>query len=161
MRPSYTHQLDSFNHGQTAASKVTSHPPDHATKMSALSKLAPLLILFVVLSIFAFIGYAVYSIANDVADKTAQKMEKRHLSITKEGMVVGVKEKKEERYVDQTQRYACILILSMLSDMGLVIVNTEFVRRGCENIQDSRPVMFLETISFMPTIDMLTCLSWL
>ncbi|MCJ1261883.1 hypothetical protein MMC22_001752 [Lobaria immixta] len=73
--------------------------------MSAFSKLAPLLILFVVLSIFAFIGYAVYCIANDVADKTAQKMEKRHLSITKEGMVVGVKEKKEERYVDQTQSF--------------------------------------------------------
>lgn len=105
--------------------------------MSAFSKLAPLLILFVVLSIFAFIGYAVYCIANDVADKTAQKMEKRHLSITKEGMVVGVKEKKEERYVDQTQRYACVLVLFMLSDMGLVIVNAECVRRGCENIQDS------------------------
>lgn len=74
--------------------------------MSALSKLAPLVILFVVLSIFAFIGYTVYYIANDIADQTAQKMEKRHMSITKEGMVVGVKEKKEERYVDQTQRCA-------------------------------------------------------
>lgn len=82
--------------------------------MSALSKLAPLLILFIVLSIFAFIGYAIYTIANDVADKTAQKMEKRHLSITKEGMVVGVKEKKEERYVDQTQRCALVLILLIL-----------------------------------------------
>lgn len=74
--------------------------------MSALSKLAPLVILFVVLSIFAFIGYTVYYIANDIAGKTAQKMEKRHMTITKEGMVVGVKEKKEERYVDQTQRCA-------------------------------------------------------
>ncbi|MCJ1429343.1 hypothetical protein MMC29_007256, partial [Sticta canariensis] len=71
--------------------------------MSAFSKLAPLVILFVVLGIFAFIGYAIYTIANDVADKTAQKMENRHFSISKDGMVVGVKEKKEERYVDQTQ----------------------------------------------------------
>lgn len=93
--------------------------------MSSLSKLAPLLILFVVLSVIAFIGYAVYIIANDVADKTAQKMEKRHLSITKEGMVVGVKEKKEERYVDQTQRCALSLILFMLFDMGFVLVDTE------------------------------------
>lgn len=95
--------------------------------MSALSKLTPLIILFVVLSIIAFVGYAVYSIANDVADKTAQKMEKRHLSITKEGMVVGVKEKKDERYVDQTQRCALVLMpmVSMLFDVGLVLVNTE------------------------------------
>ncbi|MCJ1467546.1 hypothetical protein MMC07_006171 [Pseudocyphellaria aurata] len=73
--------------------------------MSALSKLAPLIILFVALSVVAFIGYVVYSVANDVADKAAQKMEKRHMSITKDGMVVGVKEKREERYVDQTQSF--------------------------------------------------------
>lgn len=72
--------------------------------MSALTNLLPLLILLVLLSLAAFIGYACYTIANDVADQTAKKMEKRHLSITKEGMVVGVKEKKNEHYVDQTQR---------------------------------------------------------
>ena len=79
--------------------------------MSALSNLVPLFFLFVFLGIAAFIGYACYTIANDVADKTAQKMEKRHLSITKEGMVVGVKEKKNEHYVDQTQRFVRMLFL--------------------------------------------------
>lgn len=65
----------------------------------------------------AFIGYACYTIANDVADKTAKKMEKRHLSITKEGMVVGVKEKKNEHYVDQTQRFVRILLPSCPSEI--------------------------------------------
>lgn len=72
--------------------------------MSGFSNLVPLLVLIIFLGVAAFIGYACYTIANEVADKTAKKMEKRHLSITKEGMVVGVKEKKTEHYVDQTQR---------------------------------------------------------
>ncbi|MCJ1343730.1 hypothetical protein MMC31_001926 [Peltigera leucophlebia] len=73
--------------------------------MSALSKLVPLLVLFVLLGFFAFIGYAIYTIANDVADKTAKKMEKKHLNFTKDGLVVGVKERREEAYVDRTQSF--------------------------------------------------------
>lgn len=73
--------------------------------MSALSKLFPLLVLFVLLGFFAFAGYAIYTIANDVADKTAKKMETKHLNFTKDGLVVGVKERKEEAYVDRTQRW--------------------------------------------------------
>lgn len=36
------------------------------------------------------------------------------MSITKEGMVVGVKEKNEERYVGETQRYVQFFFLEML-----------------------------------------------
>lgn len=73
--------------------------------MSALSKLFPLLVLFVLLGFFAFVGYAVYTIANDVANKTTKKMEKKHLNFTKDGLVVGVKERRDEAYVDRTQRW--------------------------------------------------------
>ena len=72
--------------------------------MTFLSKVVPLLIFFVVLIIAAFIGYAVYTIATDVAQKTSKKMEKKNISFGKEGMKIGVKEVGNENYVDQTQR---------------------------------------------------------
>lgn len=73
--------------------------------MTILGKLVPLVILFIVLAIAAFIGYAIYTIATDIADKTSKKMEQKNVSFGKEGMKIGVKEIKTENYVDQTQRY--------------------------------------------------------
>ncbi|KAG7009326.1 hypothetical protein G7Y79_00003g011940 [Physcia stellaris] len=67
--------------------------------------LAPLLILFTILGVLAFIGYAVYTISNDIADKTSKKMQKKNILVTKDGMKVGVKEVKEESYVDTTQSF--------------------------------------------------------
>ena len=72
--------------------------------MAGLSKVVPLAIFFLVLTIAAFIGYVVYTIATDVADKTSKKMEKKNISFGKEGMKIGVKEVRNENYVDQTQR---------------------------------------------------------
>ena len=74
--------------------------------MTALSKVVPLVIFFVVLTVAAFIAYAVYTIATDVADKTSKKMEKKNISFGKDGMKIGIKELRNENYVDQTQRYA-------------------------------------------------------
>lgn len=66
--------------------------------------LIPLLILFIVICVAGFVGYVVYSIANDIADKTAKKMDKHNVSFGKEGMKIGVKQVKDEDYVAQTQR---------------------------------------------------------
>lgn len=73
--------------------------------MTVLSKVVPLVIFFLVLTVAAFIGYAVYTIATDVADKTSKKMEKKNISFGKDGMKIGIKELRNENYVDQTQRY--------------------------------------------------------
>lgn len=70
--------------------------------------LAPLLILFTILGILGFVGYVVYTISNDIADKTSQKMQKKNIVVTKDGMKVGVKEIREESYVDTTQRYGLL-----------------------------------------------------
>lgn len=72
--------------------------------MGFLSKVVPLIVLFIALAIAAFIGYAAYTIATDIADKTSQKMEKKNVSFGKDGMKIGIKEVKTENYVDQTQR---------------------------------------------------------
>ena len=72
--------------------------------MSGFSKIVPLFVLFIALVFAAFVGYAIYTIACDIADKTSKKMEKKNVSFGKEGMKIGVKEIKTENYVDQTQR---------------------------------------------------------
>lgn len=73
--------------------------------MPLVSKLIPLVVLFLVLALVSFIGYIVYTIATDVANKTSKKMEQKNVSFGKEGMKIGVKEIKTENYVDQTQKY--------------------------------------------------------
>ena len=70
---------------------------------SALSKILPLIVLCGVLAIFGFVGYHVYRTANKIADKTSEKLEKKHVLCTRDGMKVRVKEVHTERYVDQTQ----------------------------------------------------------
>ena len=73
--------------------------------MTILSKVVPLVLFFVVLTVAAFVGYVVYTIASDVAEKASKKMEKKNISFGKDGMKIGVKEIGNENYVDQTQRY--------------------------------------------------------
>lgn len=72
--------------------------------MTLFSNVVPLLIFFILLITAAFISYVVYTIATDVAQKTSKKMEKKNISFGKEGMKIGVKEVRNENYVDQTQR---------------------------------------------------------
>ena len=72
--------------------------------MAGLSQLVPLILLFFGVAVAGVIGFVVYTIATDIADKTSQKMEKKNVTFGKEGMKIGVKEVKTENYVDQTQR---------------------------------------------------------
>lgn len=79
--------------------------------MTLLSKVVPLVIFFVVLTVAAFISYVVYTIATDVAEKTSKKMEKKNISFGKDGMKIGIKEVRNENYVDRTQRYGGVDVL--------------------------------------------------
>jgi 5-bromo-4-chloroindolyl phosphate hydrolysis protein len=65
--------------------------------------LLPLLILIIVLGFLALVGFVVYSIARDIAQKAAQKLEEHDVSFSKKGMEIKVKEMKEEDYVGATQ----------------------------------------------------------
>ncbi|KAK5070556.1 hypothetical protein LTR64_000227 [Lithohypha guttulata] len=51
------------------------------------------------------VGFLAYQIAVDVADKTSKKMEKKNVSLSKDGLKVGVKEVSAEQIGDSTQRY--------------------------------------------------------
>lgn len=68
------------------------------------------LILFVAL--LAGVGFVAYSIYQEVSKNTREKMEKRNIAFTRDGMKVGVREIKDEAYKDRTQRYALLQILS-------------------------------------------------
>lgn len=46
-----------------------------------------------------------YLWTNELADQGKRTMEKKHVSFTKDGMKVGVKELGDEEYADRTQRY--------------------------------------------------------
>ena len=71
--------------------------------MSVLSQLVPLILLFLGVGVVVVIGLIAYSIATEIADKTSKKMEKKSISFNKDGMKIGVKEMKTEKYIDQTQ----------------------------------------------------------
>ncbi|KAL3475007.1 hypothetical protein BJX99DRAFT_230355 [Aspergillus californicus] len=67
------------------------------------NRLLPLIILLIVVVILAVVGYIAYSIVQEVSNKTKNSMEKRNVMFTKDGMKVGVREVKEEDYVDRSQ----------------------------------------------------------
>lgn len=66
--------------------------------------LVPLILLLVFVTVLAVVGYVVYSIVQDVSKNTREKMERKHMVFTKDGMKVQVKEIKDEAYKDRTQR---------------------------------------------------------
>jgi len=70
-----------------------------------LSKLLPLVILFIVLGAFAFVGYHLYLTFQKISDTTSEKMQSKNVVFTKDGLKVGVKEMKTETYVDTTQGF--------------------------------------------------------
>ncbi|KAF7918779.1 uncharacterized protein EAE98_009557 [Botrytis deweyae] len=82
-------------------SSSTSPPPPR----SALSKLLPLLIFLIILGAFAFVAYQVYLVTQQVSKSASDKMASKNVSFTKDGVKVGVKELKNENYVDKTQGF--------------------------------------------------------
>ncbi|TVY46650.1 hypothetical protein LOCC1_G001613 [Lachnellula occidentalis] len=70
---------------------------------SALSKILPLLVLLIVLGGCAFVGYHIYLSVQDISSAASDKMQSKNMVFTKDGLRVGVKERKTESYVDSTQ----------------------------------------------------------
>ncbi|KAH8661647.1 hypothetical protein BGZ60DRAFT_471553 [Tricladium varicosporioides] len=72
---------------------------------SALMKTLPLLILFVVLAGAAFVGYHIYLSVQQIGNAASDKMQSKNVVFTKDGVKVGVKQMKNENYVDATQSF--------------------------------------------------------
>ncbi|KAL8918265.1 MAG: hypothetical protein Q9208_007433 [Pyrenodesmia sp. 3 TL-2023] len=70
---------------------------------SSSSSLVPLLILLLLLAVAAAVAYAVYTVATAVAAQTNEKMERKNVVVTKDGMKVGVRHVEREKEGDRTQ----------------------------------------------------------
>jgi len=81
-------------------SSVAKPPPP-----SALSKLLPLLIFLLLLSLFAFVGYHLYVSIQKISTAVSTKLESKNVVFTKDGLRVGVRDLKNESYVDMTQSF--------------------------------------------------------
>jgi len=72
---------------------------------SALSKLLPLIILFVFLVAVAFFAYYLYVSVQKISAAANDKIQSKNVVFTKDGMKVGVREVNTESYVDTTQSF--------------------------------------------------------
>jgi len=86
--------------GQSSIPKPPPPPPQ-----STLSKTLPLLILIIVLGGAAFVGYHIFLSFQQISDAAGKKLQSKNVTFTKDGMRVGVKELRDENYVDRTQGF--------------------------------------------------------
>jgi len=103
----------SHHHPPPPKSLLPSHAPapTPTTPLHAMHPLLPLALLTLFLLAAAFIGYAIYATATEIAQKTTKKMESKNVVFSKDGMRVGVKEVRGDVYVDGTQRFVLFLRL--------------------------------------------------
>ncbi|KAG5950120.1 hypothetical protein E4U53_005466 [Claviceps sorghi] len=72
---------------------------------STIGKLVPLLIAIILISAIGWVLYQVYHSATKIRDTASERMGKKNVVFTKDGMRVGVKDVQNESYVDKTQSW--------------------------------------------------------
>jgi hypothetical protein len=77
--------------------------------MAKFKDLLGLFVLFVVICIACVVGYVAYSIANEVAAKTQEKMEKKNIKVSRDGLKVGLKQVSSDQVADSTQNYRTLM----------------------------------------------------
>jgi hypothetical protein len=72
---------------------------------TACSQLIPLVIIVLFLSAGAWIAHQIYISVGIMRETASEKMNKKNVVFTKDGVRVGVRQMKNESYVDATQKY--------------------------------------------------------
>ncbi|ODA76523.1 hypothetical protein RJ55_07793 [Drechmeria coniospora] len=70
---------------------------------SVIWQIVPLVVALVVISAIGWVLYQVYLSANNFRHAASERMGKKNVTFTKEGVRVGVKQVQNEKYVDKTQ----------------------------------------------------------
>jgi len=78
-----------------------SHKPNH--EPSIIIKLLPLILGIALIAGAGWVGYQIYISVNKIRDNASQSMGNKNVVFTKDGVKVGVKQVKNENYVDATQ----------------------------------------------------------
>ncbi|RDA82844.1 hypothetical protein CP532_0944 [Ophiocordyceps camponoti-leonardi (nom. inval.)] len=72
---------------------------------SVIGQVLPLVIALVVLSVIGWVLHQVYLSASKFRDSASERMGKKNVVFTKDGVRVGVKHMQNEKYVDNTQSW--------------------------------------------------------
>ena len=67
-------------------------------------KLLPLIILVIVVGVGGFVFYHIYMSAQEIRASAKERMNKKNVVFTRDGVKVGVKHIENEKYLDKTQR---------------------------------------------------------
>jgi hypothetical protein len=70
-----------------------------------LSKVFPLVVAIIFLAIAGYVGYQIYLSAQQIGNKASERMNKKNVVWTKDGVKVGVQHIQTEKYVDETQSW--------------------------------------------------------
>ncbi|KFA60475.1 hypothetical protein S40285_07755 [Stachybotrys chlorohalonatus IBT 40285] len=68
-------------------------------------QLIPLVILFIVIVVGSWVGYQIYLSVTQMQKSASERMGKKNVVFTKDGVRVGVKQIRNENYVDATQSW--------------------------------------------------------
>ncbi len=82
--------------------KSVSKPPP--APASVLSKLLPLLMLLALVVVIATVCFYSYCCASDIASAAENKLKKKRIVCSKDGIKVSMRCLEDETYVDRTQR---------------------------------------------------------
>ncbi|KAK8084519.1 hypothetical protein PG997_005790 [Apiospora hydei] len=72
---------------------------------STFGQLFSLLVLFLFVGGAVFVGYHIWASVGKIQQSAADRMARKNVVFTKDGMRVGVKQMEQERYVDATQSW--------------------------------------------------------
>jgi hypothetical protein len=72
--------------------------------MAGFKKFLGLIAFFVAILVLAGLGFVVYSIVTEVTNTTKKKIEKKNISLSKEGMQVKMKHRTAEQESDAAQK---------------------------------------------------------
>ncbi|KAH7325110.1 hypothetical protein B0I35DRAFT_476301 [Stachybotrys elegans] len=75
------------------------------SQMAVIRQLTPLIILFSIIIVGAWVGYQIYLSVTKMQETAAERMNRHNVVFTKDGVRVGVKQMKNEKYVDATQSW--------------------------------------------------------
>lgn len=79
--------------------------PNSDPSANTPSQLIPFVLLIILVGGLAVIGYYIYLSVYDIRNAAEERMSRRNIAFSKEGVRVGVRSVGNENYVDKTQRW--------------------------------------------------------
>lgn len=79
--------------------------PREEPQLTSPSQLIPFVLFVILVGGLAVVGYYIYLSVYDIRNAAEERMSRRNIAFSKEGVRVGVRSVGNENYVDKTQRW--------------------------------------------------------